>query len=431
MQKVSKVLSAIDQLEAQAKPLLENKSGNSQPASMSVLMVANALGMAASELRDFVESLMAGSGRDQGDGDEGGDPDDDSLRRPLEERGGTLRDAVTSGLSSILPMLDPPLGKSIFGFDLLRGCMLSKYRGSRQIWVKREDGGKIDVIHIPAKAGIGSLPRPGKKAVLYCNPNAGLIEVAAGIGLSGGNLDPDSDGSTAEKCWTDFYTNAGFDVYLFNYAGFGRSYGIGYCGVGKRGGDEVYIPGALGRIKRILQSTFCGFKPTPDTMRADGLTVASHIISQLGVETLVIHGESIGGVAASATAKQLSQSALTKDKLALLICDRTFCNLEAVAQRLVGGWSGYAIRALTPLWSTDVANDFIAAACPKIVANDSADNIIFDSASLKAGIAFWKEIHRGACSTNGVGWMMEAPIQYRMAVDYENVSVNGEDFGIP
>jgi hypothetical protein len=155
------------------------------------------------------------------------------------------------------------------------------------------------------------------------------------------------------------------------------------------------------------------------------LAVGSHIISNLGVEKLIIHGESIGGVAASAAARQLSQSSFSRDKISLLICDRTFCNLEAVAQRLVGGWSGYAIRALAPFWSTDVASDFIAATCPKVVANDSADAIIFDSASLKAGIAFWKEIHRGAATTKGVGWMMEAPLQYRMTVDYENVSVNG------
>lgn len=156
------------------------------------------------------------------------------------------------------------------------------------------------------------------------------------------------------------------------------------------------------------------------------MAVGSHILSNLGVEALVVHGESIGGVAASATARQLSQSSFSRDKISLLICDRTFCNLEAVAQRLVGGWSGYAIRMLAPFWSTDVASDFIATACPKVVANDSADAIIFDSASLKAGIAVWKEIHRGATTTKGVGWMMEAPIQYRMAVDYENVSVNGK-----
>ena len=147
-------------------------------------------------------------------------------------------------------------------------------------------------------------------------------------------------------------------------------------------------------------------------------------MSQLGVDSLVIHGESIGGVAATGTARKMSESTYTRDKVSLLICDRTFCNLEAVAQRLVGGWSAYAIRMLAPFWSTDVAGDYLAAACPKVVANDSADAIIADGSSLKSGIAIWKEAHLGAAPTKGIGWMVDAPVQYRMA-DFENVSVTG------
>lgn len=137
----------------------------------------------------------------------------------------------------------------------------------------------------------------------------------------------------------------------------------------------------------------------------------------------MIHGESIGGVAASGTARHLSQSSSLKGKLSLLICDRTFCNLEAVAQRLVGGWSAYAVRGLAPFWSTDVAGDFLASNCKKVVATDSADAIIADPSSLKAGIAWWKELSRGKETTKGVGWMMDAPVQYRMA-DWENAAVN-------
>lgn len=176
---------------------------------------------------------------------------------------------------------------------------------------------------------------------------------------------------------------------------------------------------------RIDLFQFAKKKPTPETLREDGLAVGTHILTNLGVNQLIIHGESIGGVAASATARQLSASSLTSSQMSLLICDRTFCNLEATAQRLVGGWSGYAIRMLAPLWSTDVARDFVATACPKVVANDAADMIIFDSASLKSGVAYWKEIYRGIASTKGIGWMMDAPIHYRMAVDYENVCVAG------
>lgn len=155
------------------------------------------------------------------------------------------------------------------------------------------------------------------------------------------------------------------------------------------------------------------------------MALASHLISQLGVESLVIHGESIGGVAASSTARKLSENAYTKEKMALLICDRTFCNLEAVAQRLVGGWSAYAMRLLAPFWSTDVAGDFIAANCQKLVANDSSDAIIADPSSLRAGIAMWNEVYRGSATTKGIGWMMDAPVQYRMS-DFENCPVNGK-----
>lgn len=254
------VLGEIDRLEAQAKPLLENTSGKPQTTSASVKMTANSMGILASELRDFVESLKqvaAEAGGSGSDSDEEGDLSMDDVRRRFEDQNGSFMDSVKSGLSSILPMLDPPLHTSIFGFDLQRGCMLSRYLGARQLWVQRHDGGMIDVIHIPAKSQ-GNSSQLGKKAVLYCNPNAGLIEVAAGMSLAGGNID--SEAGVSESCWSDFYTNAGFDVFLFNYAGFGRSYGAGQCGVGKRGGEEPFVEGAMGRIRRICHSTFCGFQ---------------------------------------------------------------------------------------------------------------------------------------------------------------------------
>jgi len=104
----------------------------------------------------------------------------------------------------------------------------------------------------------------------------------------------------------------------------------------------------------------------------------------------------------------------------LLICDRTFCNLEAVAQRLVGQWTGTAIRLLTPSWSTDIARDYLAATCPKICANDCADEIIHDYSSLKAGLSFAGELTKG--QTRNVGWMMSVPLEYRLA-DLDNVGV--------
>ena len=109
--------------------------------------------------------------------------------------------------------------------DVIRGCFLARYHGARQFWVKRcggsalfgGGGGKLDVILIPSSAdserqgssvSLPLSPRKGRgedlvdnssknanndkrRAVLYCNPNAGLVEVATGMGLTGGNVNND------------------------------------------------------------------------------------------------------------------------------------------------------------------------------------------------------------------------------------------------
>lgn len=220
---------------------------------------------------------------------------------------------------------------------------------------------------------------------------------------------------------TDFYTELGFDVYVFNYAGYGRSFGP--TGPNHQGDHR---PGYLAKIGRILKAALYSFQPTPDTLREDGIAVATHLISAEGVQQLVIHGESIGGVSAAGTARHLSNSSTYQSKISLLICDRTFCNLEAIAQRMVGGWSGYAIRILAPMWNTDVASDYVATSCPKILASDAADMIIAEASSLKSGVSLWKEVHRSV-TTKGLGWIPDTPVHYRMA-DFENCCVNETKF---
>jgi len=430
------VLQETENLEVQGKSILEySSSGSAVGPSNSVRQAANAVMTSAIDLRNFVESLRpppspygssSSAMEDDIENSENGLPVNELRRMPDEEQsphGGSITETIRTGLSSILPMLDPPLHSSIFGFDVLRGCVLSRYKGARQLWVQRPSGGRIDCLHIPSVFRSANSNSNNSKAVLYCNPNAGLIEVATGMSLAGGNVASDTDNVVNDNCWTDFYTNAGFDVYLYNYAGFGRSHGQNVFGLNA----GKYTPGKWGRVKRILYGLLFGFRPNPDSLREDGFAVASHILSHVGVGSLVIHGESIGGLAASGTARKLTENHQWKNRVSLLLCDRTFCNLEAVAQRLVGGWSGYAIRMLAPFWSTDVVGDFLAATCPKVVATDAADAIIADSSSLKAGISFWKEIQRSNSSTKGIGWKMDAPLHYKMA-DWENISVTGSRY---
>ena len=421
LERLTKVLHLVKDLEGTSKAVLQGSSPLSSLSDESKA-IGKSLLACLTELRDFVGPLgpPPSNNSRSSNGDNEDDDPADSLRRRIDEEsgGGSPLDTVKSGLNSIIPMLDPPPHTSIFGFDVQRGCMLSRYRGARQFWVRRPKGGMLDVLHFPAR---GFSTKRNTKAVLYCNPNAGLIEVAAGMSLVGGNVPAADVSSTAHESWVDFYTELGIDCYVYNYAGYGRSYGSTLCVSGKKA-DEVYRPGFLPRISRIFRSCFLSFQPTSDTLRADGVAVGEHLVKNLGVQQLIVHGESIGGVAASGTGRYLSHHPATRNQLALLVCDRTFCNLEAVAQRLVGGWSGYAIRALAPLWNTDVTGDYLAASCPKVVAIDAADAMIADAASLKSGIALWKELHRGIGTAKGLGWMTEEPLQYRMA-DWENVCV--------
>lgn len=424
--RLQRVLQLLDDLEQNAQSVLESTGSSSSAITDQTRTIARGLKESSSELRDFVSSLRPPSD-DSENGDQGQDPTE-SMRRKMEQQNATPMEAAKTAVGSILPMLDPAPHTSIFGFDVQRGCMLSRYRGARQFWVDRTSGaGMIDVLHFPASNRRDQMqPDPSTrprntKAVLYCNPNAGLIEVAAGLSFGGGNV-PTSDPDNAhDDSWIDFYTELGIDVYVFNYAGYGRSFGTTLC-VGKSSGGDQYA-GCLARIGRIVRNALCTFTPSPDTLRSDGVAVAQHLFIDLGIQQLIIHGESIGGMAASGTARQLSQSPSFGKKLSLLICDRTFCNLEAIAQRLVGGWTGYAIRCLTPFWNTDVAGDYLASTCPKILASDAADLIILEASSLKSGVALWKELHRGIATTKGIGWIPETPLQYRMA-DWENCCVN-------
>lgn len=514
LQRLQKLILALKTMEEKAiQPILLLPTLTTGKIQPEALASAQQVWELASSLQEFCQYTLRQpfQGLDDNDDENKDDDDnnnntdqnnsigDDQARRSVFRRppptnseqqatGGSifsnLWEALVSGWSSrILPWLDPDPHPSIFGLDMLRGCVLSRYKGARQFWVpRRYNQGQLDVLYFPALSTTTTSQQQQskpKRAVLYCNPNAGLAEVATGMRLVGsGTVDEESFVNIAnapDASWTDFYIHQlDMDVYLFNYAGFGRSFG-------SRGGcwswfspknpsdwnpttatnnvtamDEEAAPlegsvlnqkpTCFSRLGRILHSFFLSFQPRPETLRDDGIAVAEFIFSHQGVDQLLIHGESIGGMTAAGIARHFSDK---KSKLhpqpfalvptqetnnptkvvSLLVCDRTFCNLEAVAQRLIGSWTGYAIRVLTFFsqhrrWNTNVAQDFLTADCPKIVAQDAADSIIADAASLKSGIALWKELHpNSATAHSSIAWMRHVPLRYRMA-DFENASVN-------
>lgn len=329
--------------------------------------------------------------------------------------------------SSLVDLLDPPPHESIFGLDTLRGAVLSRYRGSRQLWIDRPrhlGGGKIDALYIPADGICKSKTNDKRigKCVLFCNPNAGLLEVATGISLISGNVS--SNTATDLSCWTEYYLSQGFDIVLFNYTGFGRSH---------TGSQKIKKKFSRGPafIGRIIKSVLFGFKPSPSSLKLDATTIATHIIEKIGVEKFIIHGESIGGMAAAGAANVVSRrhyldlESRPVTYPTLLIGDRTFCNLNATACRLVGNWTRFVIPILTPFWDTNVARDFTSARCRKVVAQDAADSIIHDSSSLKKGITTAQEYTKR--QTKSLDTVGEVPLPYRMA-EYEDVGVQESKF---
>ena len=61
---------------------------------------------------------------------------------------------------------------------------------------------------------------------------------------------------------------------------------------------------------------------------------------------LVIHGESIGGMVACHAAEDRGDECL-------LIVDRSFRCLEAVAENMLGSWVGFATKVFLRGWNSD------------------------------------------------------------------------------
>lgn len=264
-------MTGLNTLEQPASAFLDNGGRVAADAiNDDIRKTAKALREAVQELRDLLPSLRVGQSDDSQADEESGPNDDmdddvnmDSMRRRLQdENDGTLLQGIKSAAGGILPMLDPPLHESVFGMDVLRGTVLARYCGAAQLWIDRpRNSGRIDVMHFPA-VGWNSAThgRNTQKAVLYCNPNAGLIEVATGISVVGGNVAPDE--TPPDVCWTDFYTQLGYDVYLFNYAGFGRSHGAPPK-------TKTRSPGVMAALYRIFNGCFLSFKVTTHTQERE------------------------------------------------------------------------------------------------------------------------------------------------------------------
>lgn len=220
---------------------------------------------------------------------------------------------------------------AVANLDLLRADLAVRYDG-QQVWIPNKNH-QIDAMFIPA-SGQTTGPENTTRTVILCNPNAGLYEFH--------HLQAD---------WISFYTEHGNNVLVFNYRGYGRN----------------------------------GGWPSPEANNSDGEAVVAYLKNVRKITRLAAHGESIGGMVATHIAR-------TCNEIELLVADRTFANLPAVAQRLVANWAGRTLSVVTR-WKTDNVSNYLDAKCYKIVCTDPNDEIIADASSLKAGIALRLELN--------------------------------------
>ena len=202
-------------------------------------------------------------------------------------------------------------------FDLYRHHLVASRQGRRHSVVSR-DGTRLDAVLIPG------VPQPARLVVVLCNPNAAVFELLA-----------------LHSFWVDRYC-AHADVVAWNYRGYGQSQG----------------------------------SVSPGAMREDIEAVVRHFACE-GVGMLV-HGESIGGIA-SCHAAGLPQ-------VSMVIADRTFASIDAIALQLVGPLVARAFRRLTQ-WSCDNVAGALRSGARVVVMQDVGDAVIPYRASLKTGVA--------------------------------------------
>lgn len=200
----------------------------------------------------------------------------------------------------------------------------------------------LDGILLPCAANIHSTStsnddnsgsRLGKKIVFFCGPNAAFYEGIAQY-------------HNFDQSWFGFYLAQGLDVFVFNYRGYGRSKG----------------------------------SPSPSVLKGDAVCLLQQLHRLYSPETVLIHGESIGGMIACHLA------AHCPNLIHGLVVDRSFSSLDNTAARLLGNWAGYGLR-MGAGWTTLAVPDFLRVQVPKLLMQDPEDEIIADPSSLRAGVA--------------------------------------------
>lgn len=163
--------------------------------------------------------------------------------------------------------------------------------------------------------------------IIYCLPNAGLYETTA-----------------LDSQWVNFYLDMGFNVFLWNYRGYGYSQG----------------------------------SPSPENLQQDALTVYDYMKQKLKISQIAVHGQSIGCIPAIHLAKNRVVD--------YLLADRGFCSLPRVIQ---GTLPPFLIPFYNLLnnWTTETVQSYLGITkTPKLLIHDPRDSVIGLTGSIASGI---------------------------------------------
>ena len=203
----------------------------------------------------------------------------------------------------------------------MRVDLESSYKG-QQSFLKTEDGGVLDTMWVLNQ----NQQNQDTPTVLINNPNGVFYE---NLGLF-------------DDSFFNFYLKNGFNIFLWNYRGYGRS---------------------TGRI-------------SPDIFLKDADFLVQHLTNVKGVSKLLVHGTSLGGAIACHLANN--------PNVEFVFADRTFSSLENVVRDDFGPalWFVYNLFTLGR-WKLQVSKKYLNSDKYKLLAGDPKDTMIPDLSSLK------------------------------------------------
>ncbi|KAM3127781.1 hypothetical protein pb186bvf_020110 [Paramecium bursaria] len=208
-----------------------------------------------------------------------------------------------------------------FGTPEMLKIELSNYFRTQEYQLKSYDGCIIDCLLLYATDADTLGP-----TVLFCQPNAGYYEYMM-----------------YESEWIDFYTRKNVNMFLWNYRGYGESKGF----------------------------------PNTNALLKDGEFLVDFINDTLKAQTLLLHGESLGGMVACHLGK-------TK-KAQFLFADRTFSSISSIATVGISKVARFMFNLITS-WNYDSAEAYIQCPYYKVLAMDPKDKIIPYLSSLKVEV---------------------------------------------